>query len=115
DYARFLEAMRRGGELDGARILAPQSVALMTTNQIGDLRGTGVGFGLGFETVERLGASGYSSAGSFGWSGAYGTAYEVDPEKKLVRVLMLQLVPFSNAELRDDFETAVYQALVEPY
>lgn len=113
DYARFLEAIRRGGELDGARILAPQSVALMSTNQIGDLRGTGVGFGLGFETVERLGASGYSSVGSFGWSGAYGTAYEIDPEQRMVRVLMLQLVPFSNNRLRDAVETAVYQALVD--
>lgn len=113
DYARFLEAIRRGGELDGARILAPQSVALMSTNQIGDLRGTGVGFGLGFETVERLGASGYSSVGSFGWSGAYGTAYEIDPEQRMVRVLMLQLVPFSNNRLRDAVETAVYQALMD--
>lgn len=61
DYARFLEALRRGGELDGARVLAPQTVALMTTNQVGELRGSGVGFGLGFETVERLGGSGFSS------------------------------------------------------
>src|SRR5690606_14317172 len=70
DYARFLEAVRRGGELDGARILSPQSVALMRTNQIGGLRGPDLGFGLGFETIERLGASGYSSQGAFGWSGA---------------------------------------------
>src|SRR5690606_13565071 len=41
DYARFLEAMRRGGELDGARILAPQTVALMTTKHVGRLRGNG--------------------------------------------------------------------------
>jgi CubicO group peptidase (beta-lactamase class C family) len=115
DYARFLEMIRRGGELDGVRILAPQTVALMTTNQVGELRGTnGVGFGLGFETVDRLGASGFSSAGAFGWSGAYGSSYEVDPSRRTVMVLMLQLVPFAGLGIRDSFETAVYQALVEP-
>ena len=115
DYARFLEAMRRGGELEGHRILAPQSVGLMTTNQIGEVRGNnGLGFGLGFETVERLGASGYSSEGNFGWSGAYGTWYEVDPENGLVMVLMIQVVPFSGPGVREAFETAVYQALVRP-
>lgn len=114
DYARFLEALRRGGELDGARILAPQTVALMTTNQLGTMRGDGVGFGLGFETVERLGGSGFSSVGSFGWSGAYGTWYEVDPDRRMVMVLMLQLVPFSGVGVREAFETAVHQALVQP-
>lgn len=114
DYARFLEALRRGGELDGARILAPQTVALMTTNQLGTMRGDGVGFGLGFETVERLGGSGFSSVGSFGWSGAYGTWYEVDPERRMVMVLMLQLVPFSGVAIREAYETAVHQALVNP-
>jgi CubicO group peptidase (beta-lactamase class C family) len=115
DYARFLEMVRRGGELDGVRILSPQSIALMTTNQVGELRGTnGVGFGLGFETVERMGASGYSSEGNFGWSGAYGSSYEVDPSRRLVMVMMMQLVPFAGLGIRDSFETAVYQALVEP-
>ena len=47
DYARFLEMIRRGGELDGVRILSPRTVALMTTNQVGDLyRTPGLGFGL---------------------------------------------------------------------
>ena len=54
DYARFLEAMRRGGTLDGVRILSPRSVKLMSTNQVGTLHSTtGLGFGLGFETVDR--------------------------------------------------------------
>ena len=115
DYARFLEMLRNGGELDGVRILSPQTVALMTTNQVGELRDTnGLGFGLGFETVDRLGASGFSSEGNFGWSGAYGSSYEVDPSRRLVMVLMLQLVPFAGLGIRDSFETAVYQALIDP-
>jgi CubicO group peptidase (beta-lactamase class C family) len=114
DYARFLEMMRNRGTLDGIRILAPRTVELMTSNQIGTLRGIdGLGFGLGFETVDRLGASGFSSVGTFGWSGAYGSAYKVDPAQRLVTVLMIQLVPFPGGGIRDSFDAAVYQALVE--
>ena len=51
--------IRRGGALDGVRILSPRTVALMTTNQVGTLHSqTGLGFGLGFETTDRYGANG---------------------------------------------------------
>jgi CubicO group peptidase (beta-lactamase class C family) len=114
DYARFLEMIRRGGELDGVRILAPRTVALMTTNQVGDLyRTPGLGFGLGFETTERYGASGLASVGSFGWGGAYGTTYKVDPEARLVLVMMVQLIP-NTTDIGQKFPNLVYQALVEP-
>ena len=53
------------------------------------------------------------SVGSFGWSGAYGTMYRVDPEARLVMVLMIQLMP-NTTDIRTTFPTAVYQALVEP-
>lgn len=115
DYGRFLEMLRRHGELDGVRILAPHTVAVMTANQVGTLHNAdGLGFGLGFQTVERLGAGGFSSVGTFGWSGAYGTSYKVDPAEKLVLVLMIQLLPYSERTVRESFETAVYQALVAP-
>ena len=114
DYARFLEMLRNGGVLDGVRHLAPRTVDLMTTNQVGTLHNAdGLGFGLGFQTVDRLGASGYSSVGTFGWSGAYGSSYDVDPAERLVLVLMIQVVPYFGPGIRDSFETAVYQALVE--
>jgi CubicO group peptidase (beta-lactamase class C family) len=113
DYARFLEMIRRGGELEGERLLSPRSVALMTTNQIGTLRGPAVGFGLGFETTEQYGGSGMSSVGSFGWGGAYGSTYRVDPEARLVMVMMVQLLP-NRTELRDRFYALVYQALTDP-
>jgi CubicO group peptidase (beta-lactamase class C family) len=114
DYARFLEAIRLGGALDGARILSPRAVQLMTTNQVGTLHSTtGLGFGLGFETTDRYGANGMDSVGSFGWSGAYGTTYRVDPEARLVMVLMIQLIP-NTTDIRSAFPTAVYQALVDP-
>ena len=111
DYARFLEAMRRGGALDGTRILSPRSVKLMSTNQVGELHSTtGLGFGLGFETVDRFGAAGMSSEGAFGWGGAYGSWYRVDPEARLVMVLMLQLIP-NATDVRDAYPSLVYQAL----
>ena len=94
DYARFLEMIRNGGELAGVRILAPRTVALMTTNQVGSLHSaTGLGFGLGFETTDRFGANGLDPQGAFGWAGAYGTIYRVDPEARLVLVMMIQLLP----------------------
>ena len=111
DYARFLEAMRRGGTIDGTRILSPLSVKLMSTNQVGTLHSTtGLGFGLGFETVDRYGANTMSSEGAFGWGGAYGSIYRVDPETRLVMVLMIQLMP-NATDIRDVFPTLVYQAL----
>ena len=113
DYARFLETMRLGGAIDGVRILSPRAVQLMTTNQVGTLHSaTGLGFGLGFETTDRYGANGMDSVGSFGWAGAYGTMYRVDPEARLVMVLMIQLMP-NATDIRTAFPTAVYQALVE--
>jgi CubicO group peptidase (beta-lactamase class C family) len=111
DYARFLEAMRRGGSIDGIRILSPSAVRLMSTNQVGTLHSTtGLGWGLAFETVDRYGASGMNSEGAFGWGGAYGSLYWVDPETRLVMVLMIQLVP-NATDVRTVFPTLVYQAL----
>ncbi len=111
DYARFLEAIRLGGTLDGVRLLSPRSVRLMATNQVGTLHSTtGLGFGLGFETTDRYGAGGMQTEGSFGWGGAYGSTYRVDPQEKLVMVLMLQLLP-NGSDIRDAFPNLIYQAL----
>jgi CubicO group peptidase (beta-lactamase class C family) len=113
DYARFLEMIRNGGALQGVRILSPRTVELMTTNQSGTLHSTtGLGFGLGFETVDRYGASGMASVGAFGWSGAYGTTYQVDPKSHTVIVMMIQLMP-NTTDIRTKFLTSVYQALVK--
>src|SRR5436190_555687 len=113
DYARFLEAMRLGGAIDGVRILSPRAVQLMSTNQVGTLHSaTGLGFGLGFETTDRYGANGMDSVGAFGWGGAYGTVYRLDPEARLVMVLMIQLMP-NRTDIGTTFPTLVYQALTE--
>ncbi|HEX5162370.1 MAG TPA: serine hydrolase domain-containing protein [Steroidobacteraceae bacterium] len=113
DYATFLEALRNGGALGKVRILSPHAVRLMTTNQVGKLRGENAnGFGFGFETHDRYGASGMESVGSWGWGGAYGTYYRVDPEERLTTVFMIQLLP-NTTDFRDKFTAAVYQALLQ--
>ena len=110
DYALFLEMIRRGGVHQGRRLLSSRAVGLMTTNQIGDIRPTnGLGYGYGFETTDRLGANELDSVGAFGWGGAYGSIYRVDPESRLVIVLMVQLMP-NTTDIRQKFPTVVYQA-----
>ena len=113
DYGRFLEMIRGGGALDGVRILSPRSVALMATNQVGSLHSpNGLGFGLGFETTDRYGANGMDDVGSYGWAGAYGTIYRINPEQKLVIMMMVQLLP-NATDIREKFPLLVYQALVD--
>jgi CubicO group peptidase (beta-lactamase class C family) len=85
----------------------------MTTNQLGTLFSTaGRGFGLGFETTDRYGASGLQSVGSFGWGGAYGSSYRVDPVERLVMVMMVQVLQ-RPSDVTDKFQTLVYLALDE--
>src|SRR6267143_2030576 len=111
DYTRFLEMIRNGGVVDGVRILARRTVDLMTTNQVGTLHSsTGLGLGLGFETTDRVGANGLDPAGAFGWGGAYGSVYRVDPKAHLVLVLMIQMLP-NASDIGSRFPTLVYQAL----
>ena len=113
DYARFLEMLRRRGELEGVRVLAPHTVELMTTNQVGTLfNANGQGFSLGFQTTDRYGASGMTSVGSFAWGGAYGSNYWVDPKERLVGVFMIQQLP-NSSDVAGKFSTLVYQALVD--
>src|SRR6266496_399716 len=113
DYARLLQMLLNGGELDGVRILAPHTVDLMTHNQSGLLFDTtgANGFGFGFGIVQRYGANGMASVGTFSWGGAYGSQYAVDPVEHLVIVFMINQLP-NRADLGGKFPTLVYQALV---
>ena len=112
DYARFLQMIAHGGEWAGRRYLAPHTVALMRTNQVGPLRGPGVGFGLGFEVVEQYGATGMLTPGTFGWAGAYGTNYKIDPVEGLILVFMINQMP-NSSDIVTRFQSLVYAALEE--
>lgn len=116
DYGRFLQMILNGGQLDGVRILSPKTVALMTTNQAGtlfDRDSRGSGFSLGFAIVERLGADDLAPVGAYGWGGAYGSGYQVDPKDHLIMLFMMNQLP-NSADINAKFRTLVYQALVEP-
>jgi CubicO group peptidase (beta-lactamase class C family) len=105
DYMRFLLMVAGGGELDGHRLLSPESVRLMTTNQtpkqagwitFGDEVTTGVAYGLGFAvTVEPSEANPHSRVGQYGWGGLASTHYWVSPADELVVVTMEQRMPYS--------------------
>jgi CubicO group peptidase (beta-lactamase class C family) len=115
DYARFLQMMLNGGELEGQRILGRKTVELMTVDHLGDIAFTdGEGFGLGFFVVEDLGARGKpGSVGEFGWGGAYHTDYWVDPVEDLVVVYMTQLIPAGDMDDAEEVRALVYQAIVD--
>ncbi|MBI4500438.1 MAG: beta-lactamase family protein [Gemmatimonadetes bacterium] len=114
DYARFLQMLLNGGELDGVRLLSPTTVGLMTANQVGTLYSPdGYGFGLGFRTTERLGGGGLPfSIGSYGWGGAYQSTYWVDPAQGLVALFMSQHLPNVQPNVANRFVWLVYQAMV---
>jgi CubicO group peptidase (beta-lactamase class C family) len=114
DYARLLQMLLNGGELDGVRILSPKTVELMTTNQVGALyNANGQGFGLGFSVLERVGADNtLMSVGTYGWGGAYGSQYKVDPKERVVLVFMLNQIP-NRSDVAAKFPNLVYQALVK--
>jgi CubicO group peptidase (beta-lactamase class C family) len=123
DYARFAQMLVNSGELDGARILSPMTVDLMASNHLPDgvTRGSagggaasGEGYGLGVRVViDPAKAGNLTSAGTFGWSGAAGTHFFVDREEGLIAVFMVQRQGPGGFGMSDQFETLVYQAIVD--
>jgi CubicO group peptidase (beta-lactamase class C family) len=113
DYSRFLEMLRRGGELDGRRYLGRKTVELMTANHLVEAPyAPGAGFGLGFRIRTDLGKGGApGSEGEFGWSGAYHTQYWVDPQEGLTVAYMIQLIPAGDIDDVGKLRALVYQAL----
>jgi CubicO group peptidase (beta-lactamase class C family) len=123
DYARFAEMLVNDGERDGVRILSPKTVDLMASNHLPDgvTRGAagggtagGEGYGLGVRVVmDPAKAGNLTSAGVFGWSGAAGTHFFVDREEGLVGVFMIQKMGGGGPRFSAEFETLVYQAIVD--
>ncbi|MEQ8684555.1 MAG: serine hydrolase domain-containing protein [Imperialibacter sp.] len=115
NYAKFLQMTLNGGELDGTRILSPKTVELMTVSHTGDIEfRDGQGFGLGFYVVEDLGERGIpGSVGEYGWGGAYGSTYWVDPKEELVVVYFKQLIPTAGLDDQAKLRALVYQAILE--
>lgn len=116
DYARFLQMLLNGGELEGARILSPKSVEMMISNHVGSLYQNGDrGFGLGFEIITDLGRAAHpGSVGQYSWGSAYYSRYFVDREEQIVALFLTQLIPARDLDLNDRFSYLVYQAVIGP-
>ena len=115
DYARFLQMILNGGELDGVRVLGRKTVELMSVNHLGDVPfRPGQGFGLGFSVLTDLGARGTSgSVGELAWGGAYHSQYWIDPVEDLIVVHLTQLIPSGGLDDYAKVKELIYQALVE--
>jgi CubicO group peptidase (beta-lactamase class C family) len=102
-----------GGRANGKVFLSPRTVEMMASVHAPDTlpgRPRGEGYGLSMRVVsDPVARNTFLSQGSFGWSGAYGTHFWIDPKEKIVAVLMTQT---PNNEIRGDFENAVMYALV---
>ncbi|HLG94854.1 MAG TPA: serine hydrolase domain-containing protein [Bryobacteraceae bacterium] len=129
DYARFSQMLLNGGQLDGVRILSPKTVALMTSDQLppnterhtpvaialgsfGPLPEMGTSFGLGFAIRVDPGRNPMAgSVGDFSWGGITGTLFWVDPQTKLVAVLMAQTPQLMLNVIWRQTREMVYQAM----
>jgi CubicO group peptidase (beta-lactamase class C family) len=119
DYARFIQMLLNGGQLDGARILGRKTVELMSTDHLNDLARPGAspprGYGMGLSLAINLGpgrTSQVGSQGEYNWMGAAGTSFWIDPKEQMIGVFMIQ-------NFRDDYRKAqqfkqlAYQAIVD--
>ena len=118
DYAVFLQMLLNGGEYNGIRLLARNTVRMMTTNQIGDLYvglngvKSELKFGLGFSIITEAGSRlGPSQAGTYAWGGVYSTTYWVDPKEEMVVLLYRQMWGPHITDSDRAFRQLVYQAI----
>jgi CubicO group peptidase (beta-lactamase class C family) len=127
DYARFCEMLRRGGELDGHRIIGPRTLELMRRNHLPggkdlasldvelltEYGNVGVGFGLGFaSTIDQI-ATGALSGHDYYWGGAASTVFWVDPVDDLWVIFMTQLMPSASFDFRGQLRSLVYSAITD--
>jgi len=127
DYYRFVQMLAAGGVYGHKRLLAPRTVELMATNHLPGGATisafshqparpaphlAGRGFGLGFACLlDPVAVGSLSSRGEYGWGGAAGTNFWIDPEKRLTVVFMMQVMP-PPVETWLALRRLVYQALV---
>jgi len=126
DYLRFCEMLRRGGELDGVRIIGPRTLDLMRMNHLpgkGDLASLaiggfsesayeGVGFGLGFASSLDQTITQSLGVGDYYWGGAASTIFWVDPAEDMVAVFLTQLIPSATFNFRGQLKSIIYSSIV---
>ena len=120
DYARFLQMLLNGGKLDGKRYLKPETVAQMTSDQIGPetgilhdpfyFPGPSSGFGLGFAVRTEPPPNTTWPLGEYRWDGAGGAFYFVDPTDDLLVVFMVH-APTQGGRIQLALKTIMFEAL----
>ncbi|MDP3853895.1 serine hydrolase [Phenylobacterium sp.] len=127
DYLRFCEMLRRGGELDGHRVIGPRTLELMHMNHLAggkdlstmalgtfsETANDGVGFGLGFASTMGQVETGTLGTGDYYWGGAASTIFWVDPKEDLSVVFMTQLMPSGTFNFRGQLKSLIYSAIVD--
>lgn len=120
DYFQFLQMVLDGGERKGKRFLKPETIKLMTTNQLpepienisfGPEQRTGIGFGLGFNVVTREKGPWAPDAllGEFGWGGAASCHYWVLPSDRIVVITLEQTFPYGWS-LEKELKETIYDS-----
>jgi CubicO group peptidase (beta-lactamase class C family) len=123
DYLRFSRMLLRRGELDGVRLLRPETVGLMTRNHLtgpqyplrfGEYVSHGEGYGLGVGViVEPSIASMAGSEGTYQWAGLWQTFFWIDPVKELIGIYMAQSASFAFEGIGTAFRSLVGQAVID--
>jgi CubicO group peptidase (beta-lactamase class C family) len=112
DFLRFCRMLLNKGELDGARILKPETVARMVANGLSDpiqkARGGSMGWGLANVNVALDSAP---NRGEYGWDGTAGTIFWIEPRRDVITILMTQSSPANPDSLRQRFKATVEDAL----
>lgn len=114
DYLPLGIMLAGGGQMSGKRLLSRKTVEMLSAAHVPDTlqgRPAGEGYGLSVRVVTNHAARGTMlSDGTFGWTGAQGTHFFVDPKEELTAVLMVQT---SNGEIQRDFEDLVAQSVAD--
>jgi CubicO group peptidase (beta-lactamase class C family) len=117
DYAIFLQMLCNGGEYNGVRLLSPNTVRMMTSNQIGDLY-VNIGdskdskFGFGLSVLDKASGGNPSQPGTFAWGGVFATTYWVDPKQHMLVLLYEQMWGPNVVQTHKLFHALVYQAIM---
>jgi len=127
DYYRFCQMLLNGGELDGVRLLGPETIKYMTKNHLpgnqdltnlsisafSETANEGVGFGLGFAVIiDLIKSQQVGSLGEYYWGGAASTIFWIDPAQDLIVIFLTQMMPSNTFNFRGQLKALIYPAII---
>ncbi|HEY41044.1 MAG TPA: beta-lactamase family protein [Dehalococcoidia bacterium] len=128
DYYRFCQMLMNGGELDGVRLLGPETIDYMTMNHLPgnqdltdlsisaftETATEGVGFGLGFAVmIDLVKSQQIGSLGEYYWGGAASTIFWIDPAQDLIVIFLTQMMPSNTFNFRGQLKSLIYPAIID--